>query len=70
MSKKIPMSKKKRKKLLILGNNQIRILWNILALFYGLDPNDFNDAKDFVNFLEDEQIFEEFVDFCEEKEKE
>ena len=38
-----------------------------ISIIYGLDPNDFNNAEDFVDFLKDEQIFEEFVDFCEEK---
>ena len=38
-----------------------------ISTIYGLDPNDFNNAEDFVDFLKDEQIFEEFVDFCEEK---
>lgn len=38
-----------------------------IDIIYGLDPNDFNDAEDFVDFLKDEQIFEEFVNFCEEK---
>lgn len=40
-----------------------------ISITYGLDTNDFNDAEDFVDFLKDEQIFEEFVDFCEENEE-
>ena len=41
-----------------------------ISIIHGLDANDFNDAEDFVDFLKDEQIFEEFVDFCEENEDE